>query len=71
MIKYKYQCSNCGSENVRRDAWAAWDADSQTWELAVVFDAGYCDDCGDATVNKAVEMADEKHGQPRSDRLSR
>lgn len=41
-------CRACGSENVARDAWAEWDAEAQRWELASVFAAAVCHDCGDA-----------------------
>lgn len=39
-------CGSCGSTNVRRDAWADWSEEQQTWVLGTVFDAGHCDDCG-------------------------
>jgi hypothetical protein len=53
MTRYKYICSTCGSANVRRDAWAAWDVPTQSWQLASVFDAGFCEDCdGEAVVSK-------------------
>jgi hypothetical protein len=45
MVRCKYVCSICRSENVRRDAWAVWDVETQSWELSTVFDAGFCDDC--------------------------
>lgn len=41
----KIVCSDCGSENVMRDAWAVWNAETQEWELGSVFDQGFCDDC--------------------------
>ena len=53
MTRYKYICSTCGSANIRRDAWAAWDVPTQSWQLASVFDAGFCEDCdGEAVVSK-------------------
>ena len=39
-------CRACGSQNVRRDAYAEWDDEAQIWVLASVFDHGICDDCG-------------------------
>lgn len=42
----KIICSECSSENVRRDAWAEWDSAAQDWVLGAVFDQGYCEDCG-------------------------
>lgn len=38
-------CGQCGSLNVRRDAWAMWNVETQKWELTDVLDQGYCDDC--------------------------
>jgi hypothetical protein len=44
--KIKIVCSHCGSDDVRRDAYAEWNVDAQTWELGTVFDQGYCEACG-------------------------
>ncbi len=38
-------CSVCGSDDVVRDAWAAWDTDRQEWVLASVFDDAFCEAC--------------------------
>jgi hypothetical protein len=57
MAKYKYVCSICGSENVLRDAWASWDLESQKWELASTFQAGFCQDCDGGASQDAVEIA--------------
>jgi hypothetical protein len=47
-------CAHCKSENVKVDAWAAWDVDAQTWTAEQVFDAGHCDDCdGETSVIEA------------------
>jgi hypothetical protein len=35
-------CGSCGSDKVVRDAWAAWNADAQEWELQEVFDYQGC-----------------------------
>jgi len=43
MAKIKIVCSTCGSDDVRRDAMAAWNVDKQEWELAAVMDQGYCE----------------------------
>lgn len=46
-VKVRMVCSHCGGDRVRRDADATWNADSQQWELAGVYDKGStCDDCG-------------------------
>ena len=51
MTKITIRCSNCGGENVMRDAWATWDDIAQAWVLGNVFDAAFCDDCEtDATI---------------------
>lgn len=38
-------CGHCGSEEVTRDAWAAWDIERQDWLLAAVYDYAYCHKC--------------------------
>jgi hypothetical protein len=43
--RFKQVCETCGSENVKADAWAAWDKESQRWELENVFENSYCGDC--------------------------
>lgn len=42
-------CSHCGSEEVKRDAWATWSTETQEWELSDTFDNAYCDDCDGET----------------------
>ena len=43
-------CAHCGSENVKADAYAEWDKDSQQWVVSATFDKGaYCDDCDGET----------------------
>jgi hypothetical protein len=44
--KIKIVCSKCGSDDVRRDADAAWNVTTQDWELNAVYDQGYCEICG-------------------------
>lgn len=47
----KMVCAECGSENVRRDAWASWNETEQDWELSHTFDYAHCDDCdGETTI---------------------
>jgi ribosomal protein L37AE/L43A len=51
-----YVCDKCGSEDVTRDATAAWSFEDQRWELAGCMDAAYCEDCGECNlVEKKVE----------------
>jgi hypothetical protein len=46
-------CRACGSEEVTRDAWAAWDAEAQEWVLGAVFDFAFCHRClGDAKIEE-------------------
>jgi len=47
--KVRMICRYCGSENVMRDAWAIWNVTLQEWELDNVFDAAFCEDCGNPT----------------------
>ena len=56
MARNNYVCSTCGSENVRPDAWAVWNIETQSWELSTVFDAGFCDDCDDGASLDEVEI---------------
>lgn len=51
--KIKIVCRDCGSDDVRRDAWAEWDEDLEEWTLGTVFDAGHCENCeGDASLEE-------------------
>lgn len=45
MARIQIVCSNCGSDDVRRDAWATWDEGAQDWTLGEVFDQGFCAAC--------------------------
>lgn len=73
-------CAACGSHNVKRDAWAEWNEETQAWELGTVFDAGHCDDCDGAATLKEVPKhtlyaecqncdwnGDEEHCKPIQD----
>lgn len=52
-------CRECRSENVMRDAWAAWEASTQMWTLkGDPFDAAYCEDCDGETRIEEVPFAD-------------
>jgi len=46
MEKVKIVCSECGSENVRRNCDAMWSVEYQMWEIVSMFDHCDCDDCG-------------------------
>lgn len=43
--RVEYACERCGGTAVTRDAWAEWDAGSQSWRLAEVFDFAFCHNC--------------------------
>lgn len=38
-------CVACGSDQVMREAWAAWDLTTQDWVLDTIFDYAYCQRC--------------------------
>lgn len=60
MNKIDIVCRECGSQDVRRDAWAEWDVDSQEWVLADVYDYSYCLNCeGDATLAEVMYEKEE------------
>ena len=42
-------CRRCRSKDVLRDAWAAWNEETQRWERSAVFDDAYCVDCDGET----------------------
>lgn len=46
MKKEKPVCANCGSDDVKADAYADWNIETQRWEVANIFDKGsYCCTC--------------------------
>ena len=52
-------CAHCGSDAVGRDACASWDAESETWQLATVFDYAHCNACdGETTLRAQQFLAD-------------
>ena len=38
-------CSYCGSNEVDRDACAAWNIETQQWEMVTVYDNADCEQC--------------------------
>jgi hypothetical protein len=51
-------CSLCGSGDVLCDAYAEWDIQTQTWELASTFEKGaFCNECGGETSIEVIEIA--------------
>jgi len=61
-------CSTCGSRDVVRDAWAAWNFAVGEWGLKSVFDHHACDKCGADT--KPVWKLDEDFRKKRIRRLN-
>jgi hypothetical protein len=56
--RVNYVCRTCGSDQVRCDAYAAWDVDSQQWEIAETYDKGaWCEGCDGETTLKAIPLA--------------
>lgn len=48
-------CARCGSKEVRRDADAVWNVETQQWELCNVYDKpSTCEQCGGETSLKEV-----------------
>ena len=45
----KKVCKYCGSEDVKKDAWAVWNEKKDRWELYDYFDNDYCEECGEET----------------------
>jgi len=52
------KCANCGSSEVRKDAWAAWDLNTQQWDLAAIYDHAYCLDCDARTTIVEEQVGD-------------
>lgn len=45
MPKIKPVCTECGSDDVLRDAFADWDNEKQDWVLQNTFDFSFCNNC--------------------------
>lgn len=50
-------CATCGSENVRADAYASWDADTGEWILHSIYDEKICEVCETSTSLLEVDEA--------------
>lgn len=55
--KVTFVCSQCGSDDVSRDAWAEWDVDEQQWVLRAAFDHAHCHPCDGETRLIEVDLA--------------
>ena len=59
--KIKMVCRDCGSDDVRQDAYAAWDDTEQDWVLAGTYDDAFCCACeGEARLEIADLVTGEK-----------
>lgn len=45
-MNVNYQCQRCGSTEILKDAYAAWDATAQEWVLHSTYDDTVCEHCG-------------------------
>lgn len=53
--RIRLTCSQCGSTDVGRDAWAAWLEWEQEYAVRSVFDQGYCFNCeGETKINEEI-----------------
>lgn len=50
-------CRHCGSRRVFRDATAAWNVETQQWEMVTVHDNADCEDCGGEATLAEAELA--------------
>jgi len=50
-----FVCSNCGSHQVVRDAWAEWSVHDQEWQLGEIFDHTFCLTCETECTAQAQE----------------
>lgn len=51
-------CATCGGDDVKADAYAAWDQKAQRWEVVDTFDKGAsCEDCGGECRLEWVEVS--------------
>jgi hypothetical protein len=63
--KYTFVCGHCGSDDVRRDAWAAWCPETQSWELEATFDHAECGQCEGKTRLRRIPYVDPDEREPR------
>jgi hypothetical protein len=58
MPKRNMICSQCGSDEVLRDAYASWCIETQQWVLDNVFDYAHCRTCDEETNIEEIECKD-------------
>jgi len=53
------ECSTCHNHDVKRDAWAVWNAATGEWELDNVFDDTFCEACeGQCSIIERTETGE-------------
>lgn len=57
MAKEKPICHTCGSDNVRKDAYAVWNEEKQEWELDTTYDDTACMDCENSCKLDWIEIS--------------
>jgi hypothetical protein len=50
-------CKHCGSTEVKRDAYASWDIESQSWVLHDTYDYTHCSACDGQTSIEYIEYS--------------
>lgn len=58
MMRVKYVCRTCGSDDVLRDAYAKWDIPAQEWVVHSLYDNNVCEVCGSESKIDAVPADD-------------
>ncbi len=60
--KTKPVCTECGSDDVRADAYACWNVETQDFELAATFEKGWvCEQCAEECTVEWVELEEQSH----------
>lgn len=57
-------CAECGSDDVRADAYAAWSVETQQWEIVTTFDNSDCEECGGECSLKWVDADHQREPTP-------
>lgn len=64
--RIKWECKDCGSDAILKEAWAEWDVENQQWTLSSDYDEFFCEGCssddrpdkpgGDGHLARVVEV---------------
>ena len=63
MAKVIFTCSECGSNDIRRNADVAWNVKDQHWEIAAIFDYATCECCGAEEVSLVEKEVADNGGE--------